>query len=152
MCIRDSFWRFVDDPASFGDIAHVNLASTMHHLATFWEMRSRSNVVLVHYADLQRDLEGEMRRLAQRLGIDIDEDRLPDLVDAARLDSMRERADVLAPDATQGVLQSNRAFFRRGDGGEWHDLLDDAGRRRYAERVRQLASADLIDWAHREAL
>ena len=41
--------------------------------ATFWEAREQPNVVLVHYADLQRDLEGEMRRIAHRLDIGIDE-------------------------------------------------------------------------------
>ena len=41
-----------------GEVAHVNLASTMHHLATFWEMRQQPNVVLVHYADLQRRSRG----------------------------------------------------------------------------------------------
>jgi aryl sulfotransferase len=145
------FWRWVDDSAD-GDVAHVNLASTMHHLATFWEVREQENVVLVHYADLQRDLEGEIRRLAQRLDIDVDDDLLPELVAAAGFDTMREHADQIAPDATQGLLQSNRAFFHRGGTGQWQELLDDAGRRRYAERVEQLAPTDLVEWAHREPL
>ena len=122
----------------------------MHHLATFWEVREQPNVVLVHYADLQRDLEGEMRRIAQRLDIDIDEDRLPDLVAAAGFDTMRERADEIVPDSTQGLWQSNRAFFHSGRNGQWQELLDEAGRRRYAERVKQLAPTDLIEWAHHE--
>ena len=143
------FWRWVDDPTE-GELTHVNLASTMHHLATFWEVREQPNVVLVHYADLQRDLEGEMRRIAQRLGIDIDEDRLPDLVAAAGFDAMRERADEIVPDASHGILKNNRAFFHRGGHGQWEELLDEAGRRRYAERVKQLAPTDLIEWAHRE--
>ena len=141
------FWRWVDDSAD-GEVAHVNLASTMHHLATFWEMREQPNVVLVHYADLQRDLEGEMRRIAQRLDIDIDEDRLPDLVAAAGFDTMRERADEIVPNSTEALWQSNRAFFHSGRNGQWQQLLDDAGRRRYADRVKQLAPPDLIGWAH----
>ena len=121
----------------------------MHHLATFWEAREQPNIVLVHYADLQRDLEGEMRRIAHRLDIDIDEDRLAALVVAAGFDTMRERADELAPDASEGILQSNRAFFHSGRNGQWQQLLDDDGRRRYAERVTQLAPTDLIEWTHR---
>lgn len=143
------FWRFVD-ASNEGELKHVNLASTMHHLATFWEAREQPNVVLAHYADLQRDLEGEMRRIAQRLDIDIDEDRLPDLVAAARFDTMRERADEIVPESTLGVLQNNRAFFHSGRNGQWRELLDEAGRRRYAERVKQLAPPDLIEWAHHE--
>jgi aryl sulfotransferase len=140
------FWRWVDE----GDLSHVNLVSTMHHLTTFWEVREQPNVVLVHYADLQRDLEGEMRRIARRLDIDIDDDRLADLVAAAGFDAMRDRADNIAPDSTQRILRSNRAFFHSGRTGQWHELLDEAGRRRYAERVKQLAPTDLIDWAHHE--
>src|SRR6476469_9391576 len=33
---------------------------------------------------------------------------------------------------------------------QWHELLDGAGRRRYAERVKQLAPPDLIEWVHHE--
>lgn len=141
------FWHWVDEPST-GELEKAGLASTMHHLSTFWEMRDRPNVVLVHYADLRRDLDGEMRRLARRLGIEIDEERLPHLVAAAGFDTMRERADELAPDATYGVMRSNRAFFRSARNGQWQELLDDAGCRRYAERVAQLAPTDLIEWAH----
>ena len=40
--------------------------------------------MLVHYADLLTDLEGEMRRLAARLDLEVPEDVWPSLVDAAR--------------------------------------------------------------------
>ena len=143
----DRFWFWVDGSAA-GDVARVSLASTMHHLATFWAVRDRPNIVLVHYADLQSDLDGEIRRIAQRLGIDIDDDLLPDLVAAAGFDAMRERADEVAADSSQGLWHSNRAFFRSGSNGQWRELLDEAGQRRYAERVRQLAPPDLIEWAH----
>jgi aryl sulfotransferase len=143
------FWHWVDGSTE-GELTHVNLASTMHHLATFWEVREQSNVLLVHYADLQRDLEGEMRRIAQQLDIDIDEARLRGLVAAAGFDAMRERADEIAPDSSQGLWHNNRAFFNSGRNGQWQVLLDDAGRRRYAERVKQLAPTGLIEWAHQE--
>jgi hypothetical protein len=143
------FWRWVDASAE-GELAHVNLASTMHHLATFWDVRAQPNIVLVHYADLQRDLEGGMRRIAQRLGVAVDEDRFPDLVAAAGFDAMRERADEVAPDVSQGLWHSNQAFFHSGRNGQWRELLDAAGRRRYAERVTQLGPTDLIEWAHQE--
>jgi hypothetical protein len=49
-------------------------------------------------------------------------------------------------------LQSNQAFFHGGGNGQWRELIDDAGRRRYAERVRQLAPTDLIEWVHHEPM
>ena len=143
------FWRWVDD-SSNGELARTGLALTMHHLSTFWAVRDQPNVVLVHYEDLQRDLEGEMRRIARRLDIEIDEQRLPELVAAAGLDAMRDRADEIAPDVSFGILADNRAFFRGGGTGQWRDLLDEAGQHRYAERVQQLGPPDLVEWVHRD--
>jgi hypothetical protein len=124
----------------------------MRHFGTFWDAREEPNVVLAHYADLQQDLDGEMRRIAQRLDIAIDEDRFPDLVAAAGFDTMRERADEIVPDATQRLWKSNRAFFHSGSTGQWRALLDATGRRRYGERVTQLAAADLVEWAHHQPI
>ena len=61
---------------------------------------------------------------------------------------MRERADRLAPD-TLGVLRDRQAFFRRGGSGQGRDLLDEAARARYQERVAALAPPDLLTWLHR---
>ena len=144
----ERFWHWMDDSTT-GQVTHDNLASMMHHLTTVWDVREEPNVVLVHYADLQRDLEGEMCRLARRLDIDIDEDRVVSLAAAAAFDTMRERADELAPNASERILQNNRAFFRSGRSGQWRELLDDDGCRRYAARVEQLAPPDLIEWVHR---
>ena len=147
----ERFWRWVDDSTN-PDVHRVNLASMMHHLTTLWQVRAQPNVVLVHYADLQADLEGEMRRIAQRLEIAIDDERLPDLVAAAGFDAMRARADEIVPNASESLWLNNQAFFHRGSTGQWHDLLDASQRRRYAERVIQLAPTDLIEWAHHERL
>src|SRR5215472_17171159 len=66
----ERFWHWVEDNAP----PNEGLELLLHHLGTFWDRQHVANVVLVHYADLQADLEGEMRRLAGLLGIIIDED------------------------------------------------------------------------------
>ena len=119
-----------------------------HHFATFWPVRAEPNLIMVHYSDLQRDLDGEMRRVAQRLGITIPDDRFSELVAAARFDAMRDRADEVAPASTLGLWQDNRQFFHAGRNGQWQTLLDDDGRRRYATRVAALAPDDVVAWAH----
>ena len=42
---------------------------------SFWEQRGRSNVLLVRYRDLKADTIGEMRRIAQFLGLNVPEER-----------------------------------------------------------------------------
>ena len=85
-----------------------------------------------------------------RLGIPVVEERWPALVDAATLRHMRERADHLAPNATERIWRDNRQFFHRAGMGEWRDLLDAEDLRRYRARVNQLATSDLAEWVHHD--
>jgi hypothetical protein len=125
-----------------------SLPGVLHHVADAWGRRHEPNIVLVHYDDLSADLDGEMRRLAARLGIDVPEERWPELVDAARFESMRARAEQVAPDAT-GVLKDRRAFFRGGVSGEGRALLTAEQLAEYEDRVARLAPPDLVAWLHR---
>ena len=114
----ERFWRWVDEPNT-GELEHDSLAWLMHHLASFWEARERPNVVLVHYADLQR--VSKARCVASNPGSTSTSTTAawPHLAVVAGFDTMRERADELAPNASEGILQSNRAFFRSGRTGQW---------------------------------
>jgi len=139
------FWRWVEDDAP----PREGLELLLHHLGTFWDRQQAANVVLVHYADLQADLEGEMRRLARLLGIVIADDVWPGLVAEARFDRMRDRADELAPQVTMdGLWHDTSRFFNRGISGQWRGFLGPEDLDRYQARVRQLATPDLAAWAH----
>ncbi len=126
-----------------------SLPGVMWHLADAWRRRDEPNVVLVHYDDLIGDLEGEMRRLAALLDITVPEPLWPELVRAARFDSMQARAHRLAPDPS-GVLKDRRAFFRHGASGAGRALLGGEEYARYRRRTAGLAPPDLLAWLHRD--
>jgi hypothetical protein len=148
---RDRFWQWVDDETPSTECGST-LRRTVEHLQTFRDAADDLDIVWLHYDDLQTDLEGQMRALAAHLGIEIDEDRWPRLVEAATFESMRSRADTTVPGGGREQWIDPAAFFRHGTSGQWRDLLDDADLTRYAARVRALASDDLIDWLHREPI
>jgi hypothetical protein len=145
---RDRFWAWVDDATPPTEAA-CTLWLTLHHLQTFWDVRDAPNIVLVHYDDLKQDLDRQMRRLSARLGIPVVEERWPELVGAATLEAMRSDADRLAPNSTEKIWHDNRQFFHRGTSGQWRNLLDQSELARYWQRVDQLASRELAEWAHR---
>jgi aryl sulfotransferase len=148
----ERFWLWVDQEMTELDVgAGGGLAGALHHLSTFWSVRDRANVVMLHYDDLKADLDGQMRYLAQRLGISVPEERWAELVEAATFEKMRASADRIVPDSSHAIWQDNRQFFNRGVSGQWKTLLDDAGLRRYHDRVAQLADPELAAWVHREA-
>jgi hypothetical protein len=146
---REYITGWIDDSTPL-EKAHSTLAATLHHLQTFWTARERNDVILLHYDDLQADLEGEMRRLAVRLGIDVPGERWPVLVEAATFAAMRRRAEVVVPDAQEHLWKSATEFFHKGTSGQWRAVFDAELLQRYEARARDLAPPDLLAWVHRE--
>jgi hypothetical protein len=143
----ERFWRWAEaDPADEG----VTLPSVLGHLQTFWDRRHDPDVVLLHYADLQADLPAELRRLADALGVDVDDARLAELAAAAGFERMKADADRLAPNTDTGIWKSNADFFHRGGSGRWRVVLGDDpdADARYQARVAALIGPDLAAWAH----
>lgn len=124
------------------------LPGAMLHLSDAWARRHDPNVALVHYDDLVADLDGSMRRLSGLLGIPVDEERWPALVNAATFESMRAGAS--APDTSLGVLKDPAAFFRQGRSGEGRQILTAGEMVHYRDRVAAMAPDDLLAWLHRD--
>jgi aryl sulfotransferase len=143
--LRDAMVRWIDrddDPREDMD----GLPGVIWHLSGAWARRNQPDILLVHYDELTADLDGQMRRLAARLGIVVPREAWPALVEAARFDSMRARADDLVP--SPGVLKSRAAFFRQGTSGAGSQVLTAAELRRYHDRVAALGPADMLAWLH----
>jgi aryl sulfotransferase len=125
------------------------LRGTVWHLRTAWQQREASNIVLLHYADLERDLSPELHRLAAALSIDTAGLAWDALLHAASFDAMRARADALVPHEGIDLLADNRGFFRRGESGQWRDLLSPEELRRYDELISELTQDDSFhQWLH----
>jgi hypothetical protein len=143
--VRAKFWRWVLDDTPLTS-APSSLLSTLDHVQSFWDVRDADSTVLLHYADLKADLEGQMRYLADRLGTDVPAQQWPSLVEAASFEEMRAKASMTVP----GVFRDNAAFFKKARQGEWHQILDnEQDLHRYHQRAAALAPPELLTWIHR---
>ncbi|MEY2474495.1 MAG: hypothetical protein QOK28_3824 [Actinomycetota bacterium] len=130
----------------FREFLGDSLPSLVRTLDTYWQQRHRRNVVLLHYADLQRDLVGQMAYLAERLGIERSRSRLEELAPAASFDTMRAHARDVAPNADQTFWRNTTDFFRTGSSGQWRDLVTDDDLGLYDARLRELAEPEFAYW------
>jgi aryl sulfotransferase len=113
---------------------------------SWWRFRHLPNIFFTHYADLTADLEGEMRRLARFLGIEVDEERWPALVGAAKFAAMKERAKELAPGAHLGEWRSADEFFHTARMGQWKEGLSAENQALYQQRYGERCDPDLKAW------
>jgi len=147
---REALLRFIDEASDthIGTGPEISLACVMEHLSYAWARRDQPNVVLLHYEDLLVNLEGQMRRLAERLGIVVPEVKWPGLVKAATFEQMRAAAGRLQP--LPQLKDQPGLFFRSGRSGSGRELLGSADLARYHERAAQLGPPDLLAWLHRQ--
>jgi aryl sulfotransferase len=120
--------------------------SHFHHGETFWAHRHLPNIHFLHYSDLKADLEGEMRRLAEVLGIEIDAAKWPALVKAATFDEMKANADRISPNSQQGLWRSNSEFFHNGRNAQWRGVLSDESLALYEDVKRERYDPTYTAW------
>lgn len=96
--------------------------SPIVHLASWWPLRHEPFVRFVHYNDLHADLDGEMRRIADFLEIDVPSDRWDDAVAQCSLETMRAEAHA-AGGLERGFRGGADSFFYQGTNGRWRDGL-----------------------------
>jgi aryl sulfotransferase len=121
--------------------------SHLHHAKTWWEFRHLPNIRLIHYNDLLRDLEGEMRALADYLEIPVPEDRWPAVVDACRFETVKSNPErVMSEGANMFWKEGTQTFFHKGTNGRWKDILSADELRLYGEAMRKTLPPDCAHW------
>lgn len=121
--------------------------SHFHHIATWWQLRERKNVLLVHYNDLLSDLEGEMRRVAAFCHIDVPEDAWTAVAERCTLAEMRSRADALK-DYDEVFEGGASSFFYKGTNERWRGILSEEELSRYEQRVSEVLEPAAARWLH----
>lgn len=120
--------------------------SHLTHAQTWWDYRHLDNIYFVHYTDLLKDLDGEMRKISAFLDIPVNEAIWPDLVEGVTFKSMKANAGVMAPGATAGLWKDTSNFFHKGTNRRWEGVLSDDQIRHYREIAKAKLGPDLEVW------
>lgn len=92
------------------------------HVQSWWDVRHLPNVMLLHYANLKADPEGEMRRIARFLDIEVGESTWPKIRAHCEIDYMREQA--AKSETLEFLFDGGGAeFIHKGTNGRWRDVL-----------------------------
>jgi aryl sulfotransferase len=142
--LRDWLLDWMDNDADPRERLN-SLLGVIWHMSDAWAIRGEPNIMLIHHDDLACDLNGQIRQIADRLGITIPEPTWPGLVEAATFLSMKASADQLL--GTRGILTRSAALFPRGKSGGARDPRR-AGDAHYHRRVAQMAPSDMLTWLH----
>jgi aryl sulfotransferase len=114
-------------------------------IATYWEQRHRDNLLLVHYADLKSDLEGEIRRIAEFLDITLADAQLKQVVERCTFEYMREHPEMVGE--FEGFEGGLKGFIFKGTNGRWKDVLTEGELAAYEARLSELVPPGAAAWS-----
>jgi aryl sulfotransferase len=123
----------------------------MEHLASWWPHRDEMFVLLVHYADLVRDLGGEMRRIADFLGIDVPRELWSAVVERCTFEAMRSQHQA-SGSLNQAFEEGANAFFNRGTNGTWRAQLGEMQLHRIEQLTAEHLPEDAALWLEHGSL
>jgi|WetSurMetagenome_2_1015567.scaffolds.fasta_scaffold157093_2 aryl sulfotransferase len=116
------------------------------HVQSWWDIRDASNVLLLHYQDLTDDLEREVRRIADFLGVEPDAATLHRVLANSSFGHMKSRAGALI---SSFAFRDNREFMNKGVNGRWRAALAPDQAARCASAAARELSPDCAAWLMR---
>jgi aryl sulfotransferase len=100
--------------------------SFWENVRSWWSIRDLPNIKFVHFADLKRDLAGEMHAMAKFLDIHVAPANWPKVVEYCSFDWMKANATKSVPLGGAFWDAGAQVFINKGVNGRWHDVLTPA--------------------------
>jgi hypothetical protein len=125
----------------------LTVSSMVHHYTQARARQSRGNVHFFHYADLSRDLRGQIARLADILNIPISPQTLDDLTEANTFASMRkvvEASEMRFHESSP--FRDQAGFFASGTSNKWEGRLTGEDMARYQDLCASLLRPQDAAW------
>lgn len=147
--IGEGFRMFVDNSATQSGTDDLTVASIVQHYMSFRKWEHLPNVHLFHYADMTRDLAGQMDRLARIYDIEHDTELMAQLVEAATFRSMKNNA--INNKRERSVFKNPAEFFANATSNKWEKFLGEADVAAYGARVADMlpkADRDWLEWGN----
>ncbi len=144
---RAGFRRFVEGPLTDGGTDDLTVASIVKHYAEARARESNGNVHFFHYADMTRDLRGQIGRLAGILKIDLPDTMLDEIAEATTFASMRQAVETSERRFHEDTPFHDLAgFYASATSNKWEGRLPASDVDDYAKRIAQLLPAQDISW------
>jgi aryl sulfotransferase len=116
------------------------------NVRSWWEIRHLPNLLFVHFADLKRDMPGQMRRIAAFLGINVDTAKWKTICDYCSFDWMKQHATKSVPLGGAFWDAGAQVFIHRGVNGRWTDTLTRAESDEYEQRALRELGPECVRW------
>ena len=126
---------------------HIN--AFFGFLNAWWPLRREDNVLFLHYADMKRDHEGAIRKIANFIGVNPTNDQWPAILEYTSFPWMKRHEEKFELSTTSRVpVLETGAMIRKGETGsaKADGMTDEVSRHLREVGERMCSDAAALDW------
>ena len=120
--------------------------SFWENLRSWWAIRDLPNVLPLHFAALKEDMDGQIRRIASFLEIEVDPATWDAIIEHCSFAYMKKNAAKSVPLGGAFWDGGAQTFMHKGTNGRWRDTLTADDNQRYEARVVRELGEDCARW------
>ncbi|SFL05937.1 aryl sulfotransferase [Nitrosomonas aestuarii] len=120
--------------------------SHLSNVQSWWDFRHLPNIELFNYGDMLTDTEGEIRRMAAFLEIEIPQNAWSGIVKAVSFAEMKNQGELYAPGGGELWKGGAKTFLHKGTNGRWRDVLSDDELAQYDAACDRVLSKECRAW------
>lgn len=122
------------------------------NIRSWWAIRDLPNVLLVHFADLKADMQGQICRIAEFIDVSVEEVPMDRVLEHCSFDYMKANAAQTAPVGGAFWEGGAKTFIHKGNNGRWKDTLPQSVSNRYEQTAETQLGKACADWLENGAL
>lgn len=116
------------------------------NMRTWWEIRGLPNVMMLHFAELKADMAGQIRRIADFIDVEIDEEIFPKILEHCSFDYMKTNGSASTPMGGAFWVGGAETFINQGTNGRWTDTLSEEEINEYDDRAVAELGEECAQW------
>ncbi len=116
------------------------------NIRSWWAIRDLPNVKVVHFADLKRDMAGEMRKIAEFLDAAVKPGQWPEIELYCTFDWMKANATKATPLGGAFWDAGAETFINKGTNGRWQQELSAEDSAAYEARAISELGEECAAW------
>lgn len=121
-------------------------ANLWDNVRSWWSIRGLPNLLVLHFEQLKSDMPGEIRHIADFLGVPIDPATWPAILEHCSFDYMKNHATKSVPLGGAFWDGGAQTFIHKGTNGRWRDELSEADCRLYEVTARRELGEECANW------
>lgn len=141
---REALYR-PDFPAFYADVVEANGMQEMFFgfLASWWPLRHRSNVLVLHYSDMKHDRESAIRKVAEFLEVELTPPQWSAVFTHTAFEWMKQHESKFEARTAGAIpILKSGAMIRKGEAGQAHS---DGMTKEIARHLREAGSEMVRD-------